>query len=265
MSRAKHETRNDGFTLVEILIVAPVIIITITIFIGVIVTMTGDVLRTKGSTDIVHETQVALAQIEDDARLSTEFVASSYITNSPQGIVTGNYDTGGAAISTTGSPAKLIIRVLTTTQNPSLTTRALVYASSNSCGTLTDIPYAADIVYFLKTNADSTQSLWRRVVFGTAASAGTGCPTPWQLPSCSPGYTNLTYCKADDAKLLDDVSTMGVEYYTAAALDSGAASSATTSSTMVAAKITLATTNTVAGRTSTNSSALFAKRGNSPL
>lgn len=260
-SRDKQRKASTAFTLVEILLVAPVVILTITIFIGVIVAMTGDLLRTKASTDIVHTTQAALAQIEDDARLSTEFVASSYATNSPQGIVTGNYDgTTGAAISTTSSPAKLIMRTLTTTQNPSLDTRALAYASANSCGTISTVPYLADIVYFLKTNADSTQSLWRRVVFGTTATAGTGCPTPWQLPSCSPGYTNTTNCKAEDSKLLDNVSTMTVTYY----LDTGATST-TTSSAMVAMKVTLGTTNTIAGRTSTNSGELFVKRGNSPL
>lgn len=263
-SRAKHENHNKGFTLVEILIVAPVVIITITIFISVIVTMTGDVLRTKASTDIVHATQAALAQIEDDARLSTEFVASSYSTNSPQGMTStsgvDNYDTGGAVILTSDSPARLILRTLTTTQNPSLSTRTLSYASANSCGTITTVPYAADIVYFLKKNADNTQSLWRRVVFGTNASAGTGCPTPWQLPSCSPGYTNTTNCKTEDAKLLDNVSALTVTYY----LNTGAPS-ATTSSAMVAVKVTLGTTNTIAGRTSTNSGELFVKRGNSPL
>lgn len=260
MSHASSKDRRSGFTLVEILLIAPIVILTITIFIALIVNMTGDVLRTKGSTDIIHATQAALGQIEDDARLGTEFVASSYVTDSPQGIITGNYDTGGSAISTTSSPAKLIIRSLTTTLNPSLSTRQLAYKSTNACGTTTTTPYTADIVYYLKTNADSTQTLWRRMVFGTTATAGTGCPTPWQLPSCSPGYTNTTICKAEDAKLLDNVSSMSVTYY----LDTGA-SSGTTSATTVAAKITLTTTNTVAGRTSTNTGELFVKKGNTNL
>ncbi|MDB5165741.1 MAG: hypothetical protein JWM00_631 [Candidatus Saccharibacteria bacterium] len=257
-SHAKLPDRRDGFTLVEILLVAPVVIITITIFIALIVNMTGDVLRTRASTEIIHATQAALSQIESDTLLATEFMATSYATNSPQAMVTGNYDTAGS-ISTTNSPAKLIIRSLTTTLNPSLNTRQLAYQSMNGCGTISTTPYLADIVYYLRTNADSTQTLWRRTVFGQAATAGTGCPTPWQLPSCSPGYTNLTYCKADDAKLLDNVTSMTVSYY-----DATGTSSATTSSGMVAVKLTLVTTNTVAGRSSSYSSSTFASKQPAP-
>lgn len=256
----KH--RGDtGFTLVEVLVIAPIVMISITIIVAVIITITGEVMRTQGTNTVVYKMQDSLNQIEDDARMATEFVGTSYTPASPQGATAtaGNVD-GSLAFSTSAAvnPAKLIIRTVATDQSPLSPTRAIKLKSLDGCTSWAPgpIPYTIDSVYFLKPKADGSQSLWRRMLFGTNAAAGWYCGSePWQVRSCSPGYTDTAVCKAEDLELLDNVTSVTVSYS-----KSDGSSSGSPSSDAIAIKVTVETTDTVAGRTSVNSASINAKR-----
>ena len=249
-------SRNAGFTLVEVMVIAPAIILVIAGLVALIIVMTGDVLRIKGSNDLVYNTQSALSQIEQDVRRTTEFRQTSYTPTSPQ----GQADNAVAFDTISQTTTHLILRSVATSKNPDSQDRKLIYKLSG--GTCSTSPYTFDIVYFTKVTSGIT-SLWRRIIFGNTTDAGTPCTgtTPWQAPSCTPGYTSAV-CLSEDSLLLENVSAMTVQYLNAA----GTQINTTTPNASSAAKnpndaagttnassvdVSLSTLNTVAGRDST--------------
>lgn len=255
----------SGFTLVELLIVAPLIILIIGGFIAVAIAMTGDILTTRGANSLAYNIQDALSRIELDTKLSGSYLATNNITlTSPQGY---NNDTTAFHNATTNTSIgpMFILNSYTTTANPILSTRNLVYTNSpsacNSGSSNTNFPLVANIIYFVK---DST--LWRRTV-SRSDYATVGCDfsnsssvVPWQQPSCYPGVSNA-FCKTQDIKLVTGVSSNGgftVNYYSSlnpeteltTASDGSQSDSARLTSMQLAkaAKITITATATVSGR-----------------
>lgn len=224
-----------GFTVVELLVVAPLVLLTIGTFITVIVNMTGDVLASRASNVLIYNIQDALSRIEDDIKLSTTFLAESNVTlSSPQG--QGNDTTKFENVDATNGDA-LILNMLATTGNPLVATSGLIYLKDlpNSC-TSTEIaqntPMTTNVVYFVKNS-----TLWRRTIMQSDYPTA-GCSVPWQQPSCSPtlfvngSWGSNTFCKAQDIKLVDNInpSDFSVKYFTSASTtDASAAASDTTS------------------------------------
>jgi len=216
MLRIKREIqkrRADGFTLIEMLIIAPIVIIMISGFIALMISMVGDVLTTRDQSSMTFETQDALDRIEQDTRLTTQFLATSGVFPSPQG--SNNNFTGTAAFTSANS---LILGGLTTTKNPADSTKQLVYYANqpNDCGPQESYNriFQGKIMYFVKDNA-----LWRRVVlpnYNTNATVddSTVCDPPWQQNTCSPGYSGSTRCQTNDSKIMDNVTSFSVKYYT---------------------------------------------------
>src|SRR6266542_5568953 len=185
-----------GFTLVEILIIAPVVIIVISGFIALIITMVGDVLAIRDRNNMAFEIRNTLDRIEQDTRLSTQFLTTSNTLISPQG--SDSNFTGTAAFNNSNS---LLLGTLTTDKNPTDTTRQLVFYAKqpNDCGAQQSYnrPFIDKTMYFIKNG-----SLWRRsYLFNWNQNATpndeTLCSAPWQQNSCSPGYTDPR-CQTND-------------------------------------------------------------------
>lgn len=233
----RHTLNNKrGFTVVELLVVAPLVLLTIGTFITVIVNMTGDVLASRASNVLIYNIQDALSRIEDDVKLSTTFLAENNVTlSSPQGFNNGA-TTKFENVDTTNGDA-LVLNMLATTGNPLVATSGLIYLQNlpNSC-TSTEItqntPMTMNVVYFVKNN-----TLWRRTLM-QSDYATAGCSVPWQQPSCSPtlfvngSWGSNTFCKAQDIKLVENInpSDFSVKYFSSAsATDASATASDTTS------------------------------------
>ena len=244
-----NKGRSQGFTLIEILIIAPIVILAISVFIALIINMVGDVLAVRDRNNMSYEIRDALDRIEQDSRLSTQFLTTSSTLLSPQG--SDSNFTGTAAFSNTNS---LIMGTLTTDKNPVDTSRQLVFYAKqpNDCGSLQSYnrPFISKIIYFIKDN-----SLWRRTYllpYNTNASPNdeTVCNAPWQQNSCSPGYSGATRCQTNDTQLMQNVTSFTVKYFSApgSTTDIGAANalSATT------IEVTLNGQKLVAGRTVNN-------------
>jgi type II secretory pathway pseudopilin PulG len=204
----------SGFTVLELLVVAPIMILTIGIFISVIVNMTGEVLATRSANVLAYDIQDALNRIEQDVKLSTTFLESSNVSlTTPQGYsddttVFKNVDVTKGDI--------LILNTLVTVGNPLGSTSGLVYLadSPNACASAQvsqNTPMTMNVIYFVKNN-----TLWRRSVM-PANYLTAGCNTPWQQPSCLPGVSGV-FCKTLDIKLVDnvDVADFDVQYYNTA-------------------------------------------------
>lgn len=265
-------TRQIGFTLVEMLVIAPIVILAIGAFLTVIISMTGEVIASRGSNALAYNVQDALNRIEQDVKQSTTFLAQNNITLTP-GEAQG-YNNDGTNFTNVGgtSGTSLILNTVVTNGNPLSTTSGVVYLANkpNDCSSVDvtqNAPMTMNIVYFVKDN-----TLWRRTIMpSNYATGGVGCSTPWQQPSCAPGYT-ASFCKTNDVKLVEGVSSGSffVQYYANATATSPNPTAANTSSSVDDRNIALSSISTVgvsisasqsvAGRTIERSGTLRASR-----
>jgi len=237
--------KQKGFTIVELLVIAPIVILTIGAFVTVIVNMTGDVLAARTSTLLAYNVQNALNKISSDVSLSSTFLAQSNLTegtlppasplfSSPQGY---SDDTTPFYNVDTTNGNMLILNTLATTSNPVSTSAAYVYLSNlpNSCTSNQvnqNTPMTYNVVYFIKNN-----TLWRRVIMPSNYTT-IGCNVPWQQPSCNPTYMTshpgLAMCQTQDQDLIDNITTSGfsIQYFnTATTVTPNTVASDTTSCT----------------------------------
>lgn len=253
----KAHSRSSGFSLTEILVVAPIVILVIATFVVFIVTITGEVIKTKASIDTLDDTQTALNYIKADVRLSTSFVSTTGTVASPQGL---NDDT--TAWTNSGSSTNtLILTRLATDINPINPNSGIVYTNapySCSAGKEQNPPFTYHSVYFLKT-VGGVQSLWQRNImkgYPTIINNNV-CVTPWQLPTCTPTLVGTqTVCVSADTEVARNVQTFTTEYYNSV----GSLTTSRTEATNI--KVTLTTNQTIAGQAQTSSDELrVAKRG----
>lgn len=239
-----HTVKNNlksGFTLVEMMVIAPIVILLIGAFIALIVNLTGEVLSSRGSNVLAYDVQDALNRIEQDVKLSTTYLSTNNIdidgnvappvAATRQGYARNAGEvSGGSTVNfsnvakTNGSNASLILNVLATNDNPLSDTANYVYLANqpNSCSTIAEYskntPMSTNVIYFV----DSNETLWRRTIMPTGYDvAANRCGNaPWQQPSCAPGYNtaSVPFCKTNDIKLVEGVraADFQVSYYTSA-------------------------------------------------
>ena len=90
-----------GFTLVEMAVIAPIVVLLIGAFIALIVNLTGNVMSARGKNVLVYDTQDALSRIEDDVKLSSTFLAVNNIDLSSTKQGYRDYPSTGTTGSTT--------------------------------------------------------------------------------------------------------------------------------------------------------------------
>lgn len=264
MSQINHRS-NSGFTLVEVVVIAPILILTLGGFIMALVVMVGDTLASRDTNALVYDTQVAMDRIEQDVRLSVGFLSTTGTLPSPQGTDgADNYNSTGA-ISASASD-HLILSTLSTTSNPLAGERQVVYYGGPGqpypCGANQsyNTPHKTTVIYFRQGN-----DLYRRTIVPsyttTAGQSNTICATTvWQQNSCTPGYTNTTLCKTQDSKIMDNVTSLALAYHgSPSATDNITASNAAAATTV---SITINTGKTTAGQPISNTATLRASRLN---
>jgi Tfp pilus assembly protein PilE len=269
-----------GFTLVELLVIAPIVVLAIGAFITVVISMTGEVLTSRASNSLAYNVQDAMNRIEQDIKLSTTFLGENTFT--PQN---GQGSNNGTAKFTNLSGANgpvLILNMLATSGNPLDTNSTIVYRAgqpATCAGNGTDVytnysrntPMTYNVVYFV----DTSGTLWRRTIVPsdfTTASARCGAGVPWQQASCRPSDVgSISGCTTEDVRLVDGVGASGfvVQYFTAA--DSQTANTAAASDPSVSnrntalqaiptAGISISASQSVAGRAVERSATLRATR-----
>lgn len=200
----------SGFTLVEVMVVAPIVLIVIAVFIGIIVNLTGEILVTRGTNTIAFSTQDALDMIEQDVRVSVGFLATNSITPlvSPQGYNNGTQAFPNASTST-GS--KLVLRSVGLTDTSNANRRPVWLTDQpvpcNSSNVRQNSVLLMNTIYFVREN-----TLWRRSVL-PPDYATVGCSMPDQQPSCHPSQT-ASICVTRDTRVLDNVSEFSLSYFT---------------------------------------------------
>lgn len=201
--------RTNGFTLVEVMLVAPLVILLIGTFIGVTVAMTGESLQSSEKGRMAHDTQAALDDIEVSINQSTNFLASTADVASinPMRSPQGKDNAQQAFTNTSGSsPETLLLHSPATSTNPYNSARTLVYQGSSPCDSTQSL-FQFTTVYFV----DSSQTLYKRTIL----DGGSSCKSVWQRNSCADSIvsTNTTVCKTRDEKLLTGVNALDISYF----------------------------------------------------
>lgn len=253
-----QRSAEKGFTLIEMLVIAPIVILAIGAFLTVIISMTGEVIASRGSNELAYNIQDALNRIEQDVKMSNTSLARNNMTlTEAQGY---NNDTTKFTNVGGTSGTSLILSAPVTNGNPLTATSGIVYLTNkpNSCSSSSvreNTPMEMNIVYFVKDN-----TLWRRVIMpSNYATPGIGCSSPWQLPSCAPGYTAV-FCKTEDTKLVSGTAvSLALQYFSdaSATVPNSTASNAGASVTERNAalfstptvSVSISATQSVAGRT----------------
>ena len=219
----RQPNARGGFTLVEMLVVAPIVILAIGAFLTVIIGLTGEVLASRASNVLSYNVQDALDRIDQDVKISNSFLATNsvYLDTTPStalGTAQGYNDDKTAFANVGGaSNNSIILNMTATTANPTTSSSTAIYLKDrpNPCGSTQDAntPFTYNVIYFTKTNASTgVSSLWRRTVMATTYdnTATTVCAIPFQQPSCSPAYMQAnpgaTFCKTEDIRLVDGVA-----------------------------------------------------------
>jgi type II secretory pathway pseudopilin PulG len=210
----RHLEKTQGFTLIEMLVVAPIAVITIATLISLMVALVGDVAVSRERSVSSYSVQSALDRIEQDARVATTYMPTFSILTSPQG-----RDGNTAQFTTTSGD--IIMSQYATTASPYDASRQIVYYADqpNPCsGSYTlNRPLTVRVIYFT-TGTAGNQTLWRRTIvppYSTTSSDTTHvCAQPWQRDNCPAPVTISSTCQAEDEKILDNVSTFTTTYYT---------------------------------------------------
>jgi prepilin-type N-terminal cleavage/methylation domain-containing protein len=213
---AKKKAEQKGFTLIEMLVVAPIVILAIGAFLTVIISMTGEVLASRASNNLSYNVQDALDHIEQDVKMSNGFLATNTVLGASQG-----YNDDSTAFTNVGgtSGTSLILNMVATTTNPVSANSTYVYLKNkpNDCSApQNNVPFSYNVIYFVKNN-----NLYRRTVMPSNYNdtTNTVCSIPWQQPSCSPSYMDAqsgsVFCKTKDVELVDGVTSanFSLQYY----------------------------------------------------
>lgn len=199
-----------GFTLVEVLVISPILVIVVAVMIGFFVSLTGDALMSRERNSMVFYLQSALNDIEDDISLSTDVVHQTGILPSPQ----GSDSNFSGTTQFESSSDTLVLERLATTDSPLSASRQLLYFadSPSPCSS----PEGNDVVtyrvvYFL----DGTNLTKRTLVdFGGRSVCGVSDVNSdgiYQRNSCK--TTDLSLCYSRDIIVAQNISDIEFLYY----------------------------------------------------
>lgn len=258
--------KHRAFTIVELVIMAPIVMLVIGAFIAVIVDMASQAAISRMQTQMVYDVQDGLSRMENDIKTSVTFLATNSVTlSSPQGYNDDTTNFINVNNGATGDYA-LIIKAIATDKNPLDSTAKPIYLTNtpNACSSANvalNTPMTYNIVYFIKNS-----SLWRRILMPSNYLTA-GCSTPFQVPSCAIGQTG-SMCKTEDVNVIPNVTiaNFNLNYYTVASSTTADAISVTSTNsdslrgmnllTLPTVQIDVTSSKTIAGKTAIKSGSL---------
>jgi len=208
--------KSSGFSLVELLVISPLLILVVAVLIDFMISITGDALRSRERNTLVYSVQEALNQIDSDVRLSTDVVYSTGTLTSPLG--SNNSFAGTSAF--TSSSNVLVLELRATDKSPLDPTREFRYYanSPNPCSGVVGAEYNESVLYKVVYFLDGTNLTKRTLVdFGgrSVCSVGVDPNTQriYQHNSCK-AQTNLSVCYTKDTILAQNITDIEFLYYT---------------------------------------------------
>lgn len=196
----RQRSKQQGFTLLEILIMSPIVMLTIVIIISYLFSQYGQLIQQGSQLNLNVEAQNITFSMQDDL-----FFANAYSSAINTNLVDSNQPTGGWKAATT--PQTLIVSVPAETANHRSANRQPVYINTVGCDptVLTDnSPLYNNVIYFV-----SGTNLYKRYL--TAPSTMNTCGTSFQKQTCPTGKVTSS-CPADRL-LTDKLASFTVTYY----------------------------------------------------
>lgn len=234
-----------GFTLIEMLVIAPLVLLLIGGIVALMVSLLGDVHISTERNRSIADLQGALDSIERDVTIGFSLNQTSGTLPDKQGV---NDGTGAFT-----KDSALIIAQRATIKNPYASDRALAYLTAPAaCGSTNqylNTIVTAQIIYFVKDSA-----LYRRTSIplahaGANSVCGPGATTTsvWQKNSCAV-IGSAAHCLSKDEKLVEGVTSFVLQYDNPA--------------TPTSVRVTLSVSNSVAGASYTNNGSIRADTTN---
>ncbi len=189
----------QGFTLVEVLIMAPIMILTIVFLMSFLFSQFGDLTKQGAQINLQTEAQVITFSMEDDV-----FFSNAFVQDLNAGLVDAYQPSGGWKYNTT--PQTLIISAPAITKNRRDPNRQPVYINTVGCDASViedNSPLYNNVIYFV-----SGTNLYKRVV--SAPSSMSTCGTSFVKQTC-PQAQSSTSCPPDKL-LTDKLDTFTVTY-----------------------------------------------------
>jgi Tfp pilus assembly protein PilE len=208
MSKPQIKLSSAGFTLIEVLIIAPILVLMVATLVMLMVNLTTESIISSRESMLVAEVNTALDVIEDTVPLSSEFLVQKESNFSDP---YGNNNSGALITHTGTSPSlrALLTRTYATSLSPKDPNREPVYININGCtpSVIGTNPVAASNIIFFVRNGN----LYRRTLTDTSRPT---CNTMFQQQSCPPEIaTPNAICKAKDSLVLTDVTKFDIAYY----------------------------------------------------
>jgi hypothetical protein len=195
--------RQSGFTLVELLVIAPILMVTIVYMMSFLFSQYGQLTQQGSQLDLQAEAQNITFSLQDDI-----FFTSSFVSTMNSNLEDSYKPSGGWQSNTT--PPTLILSLPALTKNRRDANRRPVYINTQGCtpqATLeeNDVLYNNIIVFVSGSN------LYKRTISAPATTST--CETSFEKQSC-PSANATSACPADKL-LTDKLNTFSVTYYTA--------------------------------------------------
>lgn len=223
---------NNGFTIIEMLVVIPMTVLIVGTLIVALVGLLNSIIVANQKGALTYSMQDALDQIEQDIRLGTKVNQQATAND-------GTRHAGGQNV--------LILTQYATDRNPADTDRELIHTSTNvaPCRTAaeltnklyrTNTPLTLQVVYFVANG-----TLWRRTIVpdyrfsATNPANNTVCGQPWQQNTCSTISGN---CRTLDTRVASNVSRIQFSY--APGFNESASATPSDESVVIGATIDLA-------------------------
>ena len=205
-----QKSLSRGFTLVEVLVISPILVIVVAVLVGLMISLTGNVIQSRERAAMVYDVQTALDQIESDVRISTRIVNQTPTLTSPQGV-------GGGTGAFSSNANILVLEQLSTTKSPFDPSRQLLYYANqpNPCdgSHIYNTAVRHFIVYFL----DGNQLKRRTIVdFGGNSVCDIGTKPRsagiWQNNTCAT-INKFNQCVSPDLVVANNISDIDIDYF----------------------------------------------------
>jgi hypothetical protein len=215
--RSLSSNRQAGFTLIEVAVVAPIMILMLAVFLNFLITLYTSTIEQNGVAELVADNDQTLSTIRNDLYLTNGFrtVIDSNLTDTDAPSGGWSYKTNPISANVYNANYQtLIAGTLGTTKVIQDPTRDIVYLNQYGCDVPSlNPPMINNYIYTVKQSgyeADGTTrvyGLYRRVLVDPASTCGSAI----QQQTCTTGTAS---CPADTL-LVTGVSKFIIFYYAA--------------------------------------------------
>ena len=195
-----HNSRQRGFTLIEVLVVAPLMMVTIIIMMTYLFNLFGQLTQEGASLRLTTDAQLITLALQDDV-----YFANAFVNSTNAGLSDTYAPNGGWTYNST--PKTLIISTPALTKNNRDPNRQPVYINTEGCDPANLQNNSAlynNIIVFV-----SGTKLYKRIL--TAPNTLATCGTSYEKQTCPEDHSSTSCPK--DILLSDKLSSFKVTYF----------------------------------------------------